>query len=123
MYTIVGDKSYSISISRLHLQNTLGLSAAKTRLRIGSAEGVQGTSHLRQLIYACITDYTVRCLRLLFCLFQICDVDNDGILSDQELNDFQVVMCVPWWIYRYIIYMYMYIHVYTREHKGKGEKV
>ena len=122
MYTIVGDNP-CLTVLVLHLQNTLGLFAAKTRLRIGSAEGVQGTSHLRQLIYTCITDYPVRCLRFLFCLFQICDVDNDGILSDQELNDFQVVMCVPWWIYRYIIYMYLYIHVYTREHKGKGEKV
>ena len=62
---------------------------------------------------------------LLFCLFQICDVDNDGILSDQELNDFQVVMCVPWWIYRYIIYMYMYMYIHenVRGRKFKGEKV
>jgi hypothetical protein len=28
--------------------------------------------------------------RVFFLPLQICDVDNDGLLNDQELNDFQV---------------------------------
>ena len=34
--------------------------------------------------------YNNACISPSLSLFQICDADNDNLLSDQELNDFQV---------------------------------
>ena len=54
-------------------------------------EGGGGRETERQGIYR--VQYNNACISLPLSLSQICDADNDNLLSDQELNDFQVSLC------------------------------
>ena len=55
----------------------------------------QKYNDVKSLLATECAKFVVLKMVLLLLLLQICDTDNDGILSDEELNNFQVIPRLP----------------------------